>query len=244
MADNIRIIGDVSNIQRISRISNEDLNLIPVTPQNKSFGAKEDYIEYTVYDTQGNILYLLDNYKNYKLPSDYSLIPNGTYPIIEINPVQDLENIGYISGQFITQYNFNKSVISGSTPILFVDEISEDRTEIRLNSTYISTSELVFWGEYLISSLENNTEQTNFLLNFPNNSQSLIVNVAIDNDSLTPTLLLKLYTPLQLDVIEKTLGWINEEIIEPYVFTVNLNSSVILPPVPPVCVLYLKVVGD
>jgi hypothetical protein len=232
MADNIKIIGDVSNIQRVSRISNEDLNLIPITLQNKSFGAKEDYIQYTVYDTQGNILYLLDNYKNYKLPSDYSLIPNGTYPIIEINPVQDLENIGYISGQFITQYNFNKSVISGSTPILFVDEISEDRTEIRLNSTYISSSELVFWGEYLISSLENNIEQTNFLLNFPNNAQSLIINVAVDNDSLTPTLLLKLYKPLQLDIIEKTLGWIDEEIIEPYAFTVNLNSSVILPPSP------------
>lgn len=232
MADNIRIIGDISNTRRLSRIKNEDLNLIPTTPKYKTFGAKEDYIQYTIYDTQGEVLYSSDNYLNYKLPPNSSLTPEGEYPIIEINPVKDLEDIGYISGQFITQYNFNKSVISGPTPILFIDEISEDRTEVRFNSTFLSTSQLTSWGEYLGSSIENNTEQINFLLNFPNNLQFLIINVAIDPNSATPTLLLKLYNPLSPDIVEKTLGWISEEIIEPYIFTVNLDSSVILPPPP------------
>ena len=121
MADNIKIVGDVSNVRRLSRIKNEDLNLITTVPQNKIFGAKEDYIQYIVYDDQGEILYSLDNYTNYKLPSDSFLTADGGFPIIEINPVQDLEDIGYISGQFTTQYNFNKSVISGPTPILFID---------------------------------------------------------------------------------------------------------------------------
>jgi hypothetical protein len=232
MADNIKIIGDVSNIRRLSRIKNEDLNLITTSLQNKTFGAKEDYIQYIVYDDQGEILYSIDNYSNYKLPTDFSLTPKGEYPIIEINPVKDLEDLGYISGQFTTQYNFNKSVISGPTPILFIDEISEDRTEIRFNSTFLSTPQLVSWGNYLGSSIENNTEQINFLLNFPNNFQFLIINVAVDPNSATPTLLLKLYDPLPLDIVEKTLGWISEEIIEPYIFTVNLDSSVVLPPPP------------
>jgi hypothetical protein len=232
MADNIKIIGDVSGIRRLSRIKNEDLNLIPTTPQNKTFGAKEDYIQYIVYDDQGEVLYSIDNYLNYKLPPNSSLTPEGTYPIIEINPVKDLEDIGYISGQFSTQYNFNKSVISGPTPILFIDEISEDRTEVRFNSTFLSTAQLISWGQYLGSSLENSNEQINFLLNFPDNFQFLIINVAVDFDSPTPTLLLKLYEPLSLNLTEKTLGWISEEIIEPYIFTVNLNSSVVLPPAP------------
>jgi hypothetical protein len=232
MADNIKIIGDVSGTRRLSRIKNEDLNLITTTPQNKTFGAKEDYIQYIVYNDQGDILYSVDNYLNYKLPSDSFLTSEGEYPIIEINPVKDLENVGYISGQFTTQYNFNKSVISGPTPILFIDEISEDRTEIRFNSTLLSTSQLTSWGEYLGSFIENSTEQISFILNFPNNLQFLIINVAVDFDSSTPTLLLKLYDPLPLDIIEKTLGWISEEIIEPYIFTVNLDSSVVLPPSP------------
>ncbi len=232
MADNIKIIGDVSSIRRLSRINDEDLNLIQTSPQNKTFGAKEDYIQYTIYDDQGEVLYSINDYSQYKLPTNSFLTPEGEYPVIEINPVKDLEDIGYISGQFTTQYNFNKSVISGPTPILFIDEISEDRTEIRFNSTFLSTAQLTSWGEYLGSSIENNTEQTNFILNFPDNLQFLIINVAIDFDSPTPTLLLKLYNPLPLEISEKTLGWISEEIIEPYVFTVNLDSSVILPPPP------------
>lgn len=232
MADNIKIIGDVSSIRRLSRINDEDLNLIQTSPQNKTFGAKEDYIQYTIYDDQGEVLYSINDYSQYKLPTNSFLTPEGEYPVIEINPVKDLEDVGYISGQFTTQYNFNKSVISGPTPILFIDEISEDRTEIRFNSTFLSTAQLTSWGEYLGSSIENNTEQTNFILNFPDNLQFLIINVAIDFDSPTPTLLLKLYNPLPLEISEKTLGWISEEIIEPYVFTVNLDSSIILPPPP------------
>ena len=28
------------------------------------------------------------------------------YPIIEIDPIKDLENYGYTSGEFVVQYNF------------------------------------------------------------------------------------------------------------------------------------------
>jgi hypothetical protein len=229
MADNIKIIGNVSNTRRLSRIKDEDLNLINLSTKYKTFGDDEDYIQYTIYDDQGEVLYSLDNYLNYKLPLNSSLTPEGNFPLIEINPVKDLEDAGYISGQFTTQYNFNKSIISGPTPILFIDEISEDRTEIRFNSTILSTNQLTSWGEYLGSLIENSNEQINFILNFPDNLQFLIINIAVDFDSPTPTLLLKLYDPLPLDIIEKTLGWISEEIIEAYIFTVNLDSSVVLP---------------
>jgi hypothetical protein len=232
MADNIKIIGDVSNTQRLSRIKDQDLQLISPTPKYKTFGDKDDYIQYTVYDNQRTLLYSSNNYLKYKLPSNSTLTPEGNYPIIEINPVKDLEDVGYISGEFITQYNFNKSIISGPTPVLFIDEISEDRTEIRLNSTILSSSQLISWGRYLGSSIENNNEQISYILNFPDNLQFLIINFAVDFEAATPTLLLKLYEPLALNIVEKTLGWISEEIVEPYLFTVNLNTTVILPPPP------------
>ena len=232
MADNIKIIGDVSNTQRLSRIKDQDLQLISPTPKYKTFGDKDDYIQYTVYDNQRTLLYSSNNYLKYKLPSNSTLTPEGNYPIIEINPVKDLEDVGYISGEFITQYNFNKSIISGPTPVLFIDEISEDRTEIRLNSTILSSSQLISWGRYLGSSIENNNEQISYILNFPDNLQFLIINFAVDFETATPTLLLKLYEPLALNIVEKTLGWISEEIVEPYLFTVNLNTTVILPPPP------------
>jgi hypothetical protein len=149
MADNIKIIGDISNIRRLSRIKDEDLKLIQTSSIYNVFKDKEDYIQYIVRNNQGEVLYSQDNYLSYKLPSNKSLTPSGEFPEIEINPSQDLENLGYISGEFITQYNFNKPVISGPNPILFIDEISEDRTEIRLNSTILSTAQLLSWGDYL-----------------------------------------------------------------------------------------------
>jgi hypothetical protein len=232
MADNIKIIGDISNIRRLSRIKDEDLKLIQTSSIYNVFKDKEDYIQYIVRNNQGEVLYSQDNYLSYKLPSNKSLTPSGEFPEIEINPSQDLENLGYISGEFITQYNFNKPVISGPNPILFIDEISEDRTEIRLNSTILSTAQLLSWGDYLRNTIENSQQQINFILNFPNNLQFLIINVAIDYNSATPTLLLKLYEPLVLNISEKISGWISEEIIEPYIFDVNLNSAVIIPPPP------------
>jgi CubicO group peptidase (beta-lactamase class C family) len=142
---------------------------------NRSFGfARDKNLKLYANDQSstsaikgdGGVYTSLDDYKKYKLPSDYPLVSDGTLPIIEINPVQDLEDLGYISGQFSTQYNFNKSVISGPTPILFIDEISEDRTEIRFNSTILSESQITSWGQYLGSALENSNEQINFILNF------------------------------------------------------------------------------
>ncbi len=232
MADNIKIIGEVNDTRRLSRIKDEDLKLISTTSQYKTFGAKDNYIQYIVRDNEGTILHLSDDYSKYKLPPNAVLTPEGNYPVIEINPVKDLEDIGFISGQFTTQYNFNKSVIAGPTPILFISEISEDRTEVRFNSTILLENQLTSWGQYLGSSIENSNEQINYILNFPNNKQFLIINVAVDFDTLTPTLLLKLYDPLPLDIVEKTLGWISEEIIEPYIFTIDLNTSITLPPTP------------
>ena len=63
MADNIKIIGDINDIQRISRFNLEVLNLLNLEVKNETFGFENDYIEFFVYDTEGTLLNR--NYKNY-----------------------------------------------------------------------------------------------------------------------------------------------------------------------------------
>ena len=122
MVDNIKIVGNINSISTVSRYSSEDTNLIQSNRIQENFGGENDYIEYYVYDIGGNLLNTNYNYLNYKLPSNTGLTPGTTspvnttgniqiedvgvvstlststsslYPIIEIDPVQDLKNLGY-----------------------------------------------------------------------------------------------------------------------------------------------------
>jgi hypothetical protein len=227
MADNIKIIGNINDIQRISRVKIEDQNLLNYYIINQSFGYKQDYIEFFVYDLNKNLIYSNNNYKNFKSAPDYKLDINGNIPIIEIDPINDIQSLNYISGEFISQYNFFKSTPLDPSINLFIQEISDDRTEIRINSADISSDDLIIRGEYIVDSLASSTEQKTFLFNQFDNNQILVVNAAIDENSPTPSILLKLYNPLPSSVYIKSIMWITEEIIEPYVFNLNLDTSVI-----------------
>ena len=130
MADNIQIVGNILNSSTISRYSNQDTNLLTSFQVQENFGNSGDYIEYYVYDAGKNLLNTSYNYQDYKLPPSYGLTPGYTtypntnnsipssdvgivsntntqtgslYPIIEIDPIKDLENYGYTSGEFIVQ---------------------------------------------------------------------------------------------------------------------------------------------
>jgi hypothetical protein len=225
MADNIRIIGNINDIQRVNRLKLEDLNLLNLQVKNQTFGFENDYIEYFVYDGGGNLINSNYNYRDFKLPSDSYLTPGSKLPIIEIDPTTDLQSLGYISGQFKTQYNFQTKKVSSSDADLFISEISDNRTEIGIKSNIISSEDLIRYGNNLINELENSLEQKYFILNLSNNTQVLIVNVAVKIED--SSILLKLYEPLSQNIFEKETGWITEEIIEPYVFDINLDTSVI-----------------
>jgi hypothetical protein len=225
MADNIRIIGNINDIQRINRLKTEDLNLLDIQVKNQTFGFENDYIEYFIYDGGGNLIDSNYNYKNFKLPSDSYLTPGSKLPLIEIDPTSDLQSLGYISGQFKTQYNFQTKKVSSPDAELFISKISEDRTELSIKSTIISSEDLIKYGNGLINELENSLEQKYFILNLQDNTQVLVVNVAIKVED--SSILLKLYEPLIQNISEKETCWITEEIIEPYVFDINLDTSVI-----------------
>jgi hypothetical protein len=133
MANNIQIVGNILNSSTISRYSNQDTNLLTSFQVQENFGDTNDYIEYYVYDAGRNLLNINYSYQDYKLPpssgltprvltppntnnsipsSDVGMVSNtntqtgSLYPIIEIDPIKDLENYGYTSGEFIVQYNF------------------------------------------------------------------------------------------------------------------------------------------
>ncbi len=257
---NIKIVGDVLTINTIDRYSEEDRSLFSAENLQENFGGNNDYIELYVYDIKGNLLDVDLNYFEYKLPSSISLTPSVTtppnttgniqttdigitstlstptsslYPIIEIDPIQDLQNLGYSSGEFSVRYNLFQNIISNNVnSALFVKEISQNRTEIRLASISIPDDEIEQISLSLIDEINNSTYYVDYLLNFGNNEQYVAVNVALNKAPEGYEILFKLYEPLPLNIQEKQRLWVVKEKTSPYIFDINLDKLVIPPPPP------------
>jgi hypothetical protein len=244
MANNIKIVGSILDSQQVSRYNTEDTNLLSSNLIQESFGQQDDYIEYFIYDIGGNLLNTNYSYKSFKLPSSYGLNPApyqnavgvvsnysqsiSTLPIIEIDPVSDLKNLGYSSGEFKVQYNFFNNRISD----LFLKEISADRTEIRVGSTVLTNAEIESSSLALINEYSSSAYFVDYLINFGDNTQAVAVNVALNKVESGYEILFKLYQPLPNNISEKTSLWVVREKVNPYSFNLNLDKLILPPPIP------------
>jgi len=233
MVDNIKIVGEILNTQQISRYDEADLNLFSSQILKEDFGQQNDYIEYFVYDAGNNLLNINYSYKDFKSPSTSFVDPTtNALPIIEIDPVIDLQNLGYSSGEFIVQYNLFNNQISNPEAELFLKEISADRTELRVGSTILTNEQIESGSLALINEASGSSYFVDHLLNFGNNIQAVAVNVALNKVDSGYEILFKLYQPLPDNIQEKTTLWVVNEKANPYVFDINLDKLIIPAPGP------------
>jgi len=257
MADNIKIVGSILGTSQVSRYTTDDLRLITSLKINKSFSTFDDYIEYHVYDLSDQLIENDYNYRKYKLPANQPLNPgvtssfninnttvtgaevgsvsnlsttSSTYPIIEIDPVQDLQDLGYSSGEFKVQYNVFKNKISKfPNAELFIKEISADRTEIRVGSVILSNDQIETGSLALINAYDSSSIFDPFLLNFGSNKQSIATNIVLNRVDSGYEILFKLYSELDASIVEKSSLWVVEEISTPYTFDINLDAILATP---------------
>lgn len=260
MANNIQIVGTILNSTSINRYSNNDLRLLSSTEIQENFGDVNDYIEYYIYDISGNLLSISYDYKDFKLPSNIGITPpanqstsnttnsipstdigivsntnsqtGSLYPIIEIDPVKDLQNNGYSSGEFTVRYNFFQNKISSPSAELFIKEISSNRTEISVVSTILTNNELEEKFNTLFNEINQSNYFVDYLINFGENQQVLAVNTALNRLDSGYEILFKLYEPLPDNITTKTSLWVVDEKVDPYVFNINLDTLITEAPGP------------
>lgn len=228
----IKIIGNIDSLERVNRYSSIDTSLVESVEISNSFDLTKDYIEYHLLDgVTGEIIDSNYNYKNYKIPSSTSLHPDNTFSSVEINPVEDVKQFQF-NGTFQALYNVFRYKISTNIDDLFIKEISEDRTEIRVGSTTLSNDQIASSARELIDEINKDVYTKEFLLNFGNNNIAVVINVALDTTTDDYNILFKLYEPLFEGADIKTTLWVVDEITEPYLFTVDLSPSIIEDPLP------------
>jgi hypothetical protein len=207
------------NIFQLQSYSPSDESLITnFTQQDITFNPSEDYLEYFILDLNQNILF--SNTSGY--PS-YKLIDN----LVTIDPQKDLESQGYSDGSYYTLYNFLKRKLSSSpNSTFYIQNISTDRTELRLNTTQIANSDIIdLTNQFSIEISSNPGAYLDFYLNFGDNKFIIANNIALDNtNSIDPTILIKLYEPLPQDFDINSKCWIVEKIANSSAYQIDITT--------------------
>ena len=196
-----------------------DTSLISNFDVTNTFNYSSSYIEYFVYDLNNNILdSIVDN--SFR---GFSLLDNQ----VILDPQADLEAQGYLEGQYNTVYNFlNPLLSSNALNRYYVDQISSDRTEIRLNTTQIPNIDVVTSSlELQVQISQSFGGYKDFYLDFGSNQLIIANNVLLDNSNPNdPTVLIKLYDPLPLDFGLQSQCWVAETIIESLAYQIEITQ--------------------
>ncbi len=225
MADNIKIVGQIVETDRITRYTPQEEQLLNPIIQQETFGLPSDYIEYFIFDQGGNVLNSSYNYNSYKLPSN-SAYSQSLLPDIEIDPIKDIQDLGFESGEVVSRYNFFRKV-SGEpfSNQLFIQQISTDRTELRVDSTDLTDEALIDIADNFATKQLDVPYYYYVILNFGDNNQVVAVNIVSEVDQTgNVSILFKLYEPLPANISLRSTFWIVEEMVAPYVFDLNLDK--------------------
>jgi hypothetical protein len=219
----------ISDSTQTQTYSDNELTLINPITTSSLFNPAEDYIEFTIYDSNGNHLKTEFNYDRFKILQDFGNLAAGLVSNLLIDVISDLIFQGLDFGKYNTSYNFlhNELGSSSDNRTYSIKEISSNRTEIRLITTEYSNSELSELVNSFSSSLSLGDYFDNFYLNFGYNYLLIANNILLDTTSDPHTVLIKLYEPLPSDISINDKLWI----VTKKANTLSLNVNLPLVPI-------------
>jgi hypothetical protein len=196
-----------------------DTSLITSVEVENSFNPSTDHIEYFIYDLNGNIL--TSNVSSY---NGYRLLDN----VLTIYPDIDLTTQGFTEGQYNTLYNFvSNKLASNPNNTYYISQISPDRTEVRLDTTFIPNILVISSSLELTNDIATSTgSYYDFYLNFGDNQLAIANNILLDTSSINnPTVLIKLYEalPQQFDINSQC--WVVTQVASPVAYNINITQT-------------------
>jgi hypothetical protein len=203
----------------------QDFNVIPNYTLSSSFNANKDTIEYFVYDFNNNLLQSNYNFGGWK-PQYLTSAEDITS--ITINPEEDAITAGFTTGIVKTVYNYIAPKLSSSfEQQYYISEISSNRTEIRLNSNFLSNEEIaIAYNEFKVQ-LDDLNYFDEFYLNFEDNFYVLAINVLLDITTPTYSVLIKLYEPLPVNIPLKTQTYVVVKTAESTAYQIEFEDIVL-----------------
>ena len=172
--------------------SEQDFKVLDSYKINKLFSPTTDEVQLHIY-SMGQELLLSDyRYTGHKQLLNSSSAGKDGASSLFVDPVHDATTRGYSKGDVQLLYIFGRNALqSGDRTGLFIEDISPDRTELKLNSIKFA-DKLQGIVDAFKADLENTDDTLEFRLDFGNNDLFIATNL----DILEGSLVIKLYEPL------------------------------------------------
>jgi len=207
----------------LHRISEDDSSVIEQYDINNLLNLQKHKIELHIYSSDKVLLDSINNYvgsTNIKVGASSG--KDGTSEIT-LEPIDDAIRYEYTNGGIILVYNFLNDLYSDSNAPsqLYINEISPDRTELRLTSNKIDDDAILKFTEDIQSKLLSNNYYNDFKLNFGDNKLLTGVNIKTQDLKGFKTVVVKLYEPLPQDILEKDYVTIEESISDSVAYEIQ-----------------------
>ena len=208
--------------------SEKDLELIPSYNSVSEFRPAIDRVEFLIFNEEGLLETINYNFKNFTTPPGFNPT-NGVLSSIEVDPGRDLVDEGFSQGFYQVVYNFlrDKTATSPTIPY-FIQDISVDRTELRLASNTLTNDQISTAVNSFINELEASPFFEDFFINFGNGNLSTGIRIALDDETDEDqfTVLIKLYEPLPTQFGVKDTCWVDLQTAEAISFDVEFSPRI------------------
>ena len=143
----------------LEQISEFDLKTIEKFSVNTNFTPYEDKVELHVYGTDNVILESIYDHRNFKFLQGSETIGLEGASEVSLDPIQDSIDLNYELGGVKLVYNFLDNLYSENQAggEFFIEEISEDRTELRLLTNQITEEDIEDYTEAIVEDLNSSS---------------------------------------------------------------------------------------
>ena len=237
------MLDQYKNIEQISlakkSISAQRIDTVQLQNINSNFAApvyfdntiiNKSTVEFHLYS--GDV-WISGQHKSQSLPNtpvyfnsiDNTEIRFDSQPYV-LDIYQELQDLKITNGNYKIAVNFFKNLIGGyDQQHLRIDEISPDRTEIRLKAIDVNDSNFITQISNYIETVNQTSKRGYFqtyLLNFSRNQCVQFVNSVVIGEYLY----VKLYEPLPESIEKNFRCWVVKELKPTYIDNINVESSI------------------
>lgn len=211
----------------LEELSEFDLKNVSSFAINTTFQAFENKIELHVYTEEDVLIESIYDYRNHKFLQGSETAGVTGASEVTLNPIQDAIDLNYELGGVKFVYNFLDNLYSEEQAggEFFIQEISEDRTELRLLTNQLTEEEIIDGTNAIIEDLESESYFNDFRLNVKNNDLLIGTNIKIEDFRDFKSVIVKLYEPLPLQYQKKDLLTIERTISDSVAYRIETTIT-------------------
>lgn len=229
MADKTYTVNQESpeSITGFETFNSQDVSLINSFEVNTLFNPDKNFMELHVVSLIDEVLESDYNYTSYKQLGNAQSAGNSGASVLTLDPVADVKRYGYENGSVKLLYHFLNDLFSETkTPVeFFVESISEDRTELRLQTLQLTAEQIVERVNEVKAKLYDQSFFSEFRLDFKNNDLFIGVNIDTVDLGFDKVVVVKLYEPLPVTYVEKSTLSIVEIIADSVAYEIDYEVT-------------------